>query len=65
MGKCYYYTPASELKGDAGMADRGELRVMLAATLPSDKGRAAFESGQTNRGWPGKTVLIIRAAPSG
>lgn len=49
----------SELNRIADLADRGELRVVLAATFPLEKGKAAFESGQGTHRSPGKTVLII------
>jgi NADPH:quinone reductase-like Zn-dependent oxidoreductase len=49
----------SELNRLAGLADSGDLRVILAATFPLEQGRAAFESGQGIRKAPGKTVLIV------
>jgi NADPH:quinone reductase-like Zn-dependent oxidoreductase len=50
----------SELSRIAELTDHGELRVVLAATFPLERGRAAFESGQTMPRSPGKTVLIVR-----
>ncbi len=49
-----------ELEAIADLADRGLLRVALAATYSLERGREAFESGSSERRAPGKTVLIVR-----
>ncbi|MGO4536623.1 NADP-dependent oxidoreductase [Leifsonia sp. 2MCAF36] len=49
-----------ELAELADLADRGLLRVTLAATFPLEDARAAFESGSLSGRRPGKTVLIVR-----
>lgn len=50
-----------ELDAIADLADRGHLRVTLAATYPLERAREAFESGSATRRAPGKTVLIVRS----
>ncbi|MEF2976104.1 NADP-dependent oxidoreductase [Subtercola sp. YIM 133946] len=50
----------TELNYLAGLADRAELTVVLAATFPLGEGRAAFESGRGTHRPPGKTVLLVR-----
>lgn len=49
-----------ELSSLADLADRGLLRVPLAATFPLKDGQQAFESGSRSGRAPGKTVLIVR-----
>jgi NADPH:quinone reductase-like Zn-dependent oxidoreductase len=44
----------------AGLVDRGELHVEIAATFPLTEGREAFESGQRSGRRPGKTVIVVR-----
>ena len=50
----------TELGLIAALAQKSALRVILAATFPLERGRAAFESGQGIRRAPGKTVLTIK-----
>lgn len=49
-----------ELNALAELADRGLLRVSLAATFPLERGREAFASGALADRAPGKTVLVVR-----
>ncbi|WP_211320920.1 NADP-dependent oxidoreductase [Arthrobacter livingstonensis] len=55
----------SELNRIADLADRGDLRVVLAATFPLDQGKTAFESGRGTHRSPGKTILIVREVEPG
>jgi NADPH:quinone reductase-like Zn-dependent oxidoreductase len=44
----------------AGLVDRGQLHVEIAATFPLTEGREAFESGQRPGRRAGKTVIVVR-----
>lgn len=50
----------AELQELARLVDAGDLRVPIARTFPLAEGRAAFESGRSSGGPPGKTVLVVR-----
>ncbi len=48
-----------ELARLARLVDRGELRVLIAATFPLHQGRDAFETGSAGSRRPGKVVLQV------
>lgn len=48
-----------ELSRLARLVDRGELRVLIAATFPLHQGRDAYDSGHAAGRRPGKTVLQV------
>jgi NADPH:quinone reductase-like Zn-dependent oxidoreductase len=50
----------SELNHIADLAAQGKLKVVIAATFMLEEGRAAFETGNSGRKGPGKTILTVR-----
>jgi NADPH:quinone reductase-like Zn-dependent oxidoreductase len=60
-GFFFIVTPDRDALGRlAALIDGGQLRVIVAATYPLERGREAFESGSSGGRRPGKTVLVVR-----